>query len=122
MARPVRGKAKLTRPVSFRLTDEDFDAYQRKFAASGLTQSEFFREAVLGNRTHVIERKKSSADYRRLLFLFNKASNNLNQLAHRANTDHLARTLSEGTYSAILGELELISRYLKATVNHADQD
>jgi hypothetical protein len=56
---------------------------------------------------------KASADTRRLLYLFNKSSNNMNQLAHRANADHLAGTLSESTYEGILYNLEQVARYLK---------
>ena len=91
MTSKTKGEAeKLTRPVSFRLTAADHAAYLAKVEASGLKPSEFFRECVLQNRTQIVARPKASPERGRLLYLFNKASNNINQLAHRANADHLA--------------------------------
>jgi hypothetical protein len=109
-----------SKPVSFRLSEVDFLAYQAKCAEAGLTSSEFFRECVLTNRTQIMARPKATADTKRLLYLVNKAGNNLNQLAYRANSDHLAGMLSESTYEGILYNLELIARYLKAGIRHAD--
>lgn len=120
MARPRKHGDGLSKPVSFRLSEADFLAYQEKVRASGLSASDFFRECVLTNRTQVIAKPKPSADHRRMLYLMNKASNNINQLAHRANTDNVAGKLSEATYGAILDNLELMSRYLKAMVGHVD--
>lgn len=82
MARPQKEeKEKLEKVASFRLTQADYDAYQNKFRASGLTQSEFFRDCVLGNRTQVVARPSASLEKKRMLFLVNKISNNINQMA-----------------------------------------
>ena len=120
MARPKKHGEGGSRPVSFRLAEADFLAYQAKCAEAGLSPSDYFRECVLTNRTQIVAKPKASADTRRLLYLFNKASNNMNQLAYRANTDHLAGKLSESTYEGILYNLEQVSRYLKASLNHVD--
>lgn len=121
MARPSKHPdERITKVVSVGLTEPDFDAWERKVGASGMSKSEFFREAILANRTTVVERPRASADKGRLLFLANKASNNINQLAHRANSDHLAGKLSEGTYSALLYELQALNRFLKASAQHVD--
>ena len=120
MARPKKEADKLTRPVSFRLTEADYAAYLAKVEASGMKPSEFFRDAVLTNRTRVVAREKSSQDKARLLYLYNKTSNNVNQLAHRANSDYLAGTISEATYARILSELHTLTPLLKATINHVD--
>ena len=120
MARPKKHGDGPSKPVSFRLSEADHLAYMQKCEAAGLSPSDFFRECVLTNRTQIVARPKASADRRRLLFLVNKASNNINQLAHRANADHLAGTLSELKYEAILDNLELIARYMKATLGHVD--
>lgn len=113
MARPVKSDdEKLSHTVAFRLTDGDFLAYKRKFSASGLTQSEFFREHVLTNTTQVVAKPKASADTKRAVFLLQKASNNINQLAHRANADHLAGILSESSFLAILNQLDQLSSFM----------
>ena len=121
MARPKKDQAdKLTRAVSFRLSDADHAAYLAKVEASGLKPSEFFRECVLQNRTQIVARPKASPERGRLVYLMNKASNNINQLAHRANADHLAGVVSEATYTRILAELERLARYMKSAVKDAD--
>lgn len=113
-------KVRLSKPVAFRLTEADHAAYLEKVEASGLKPSEFFRECVLQNRTQVVARVQPSGDKRRLLYLFNKASNNLNQLAHRANAAELAGTATAATYAGILAELQAISDMMKEALDHAD--
>ena len=64
-------------------------------------------------------RPKASPERGRLLYLFNKASNNINQLAHRANADHLAGVISEATYTRILADLHGLAHYMKAAIKDA---
>lgn len=120
MARPKKHGDEATKPVSFRLAESERLAYLAKCEAAGLSPSDFFRECVLTNKTQIVAKPKATADRCQLLFLVNKTSNNLNQLAHRANSDHLAGKLSEQKYEAILNNLELIARNLKATLGYVD--
>lgn len=121
MARPSKHPdERITKVVSVGLAEPDFDAWVRKVEASGLSKSEFFREAILANQTKVVARPRASADKVRLLLLANKCGNNVNQLAKRANSDHLAGKLSEGTYLAILYELQALNRFLKASAQNVD--
>ncbi len=121
MARPRKHKDVLEDRISFRLTRAESLLYKAKVQASGLNQAEFFRECVLGNKTEVIARPpKATADVQRMLFLFNKSSNNLNQLAHRVNADNMAGGVSEETYEAVLHQLEMIALYMKAMIHHAE--
>ena len=113
MARPVKSEdEKLNHTVAFRLTDGDFLTYQRKFSASGFNQSEFFRRHVLCNTTLVVARPVASLDTKRAVFLLQKASNNVNQLAHRANSEYLTGLVSESTYAAILDQLEQLNNFM----------
>lgn len=121
MARPSKpASEKLTKVASFRLTDADYAAYQTKFVASGLNQSEFFRRYVLTNETEVIAKPGPTVDKKRLIYLFGKAGNNINQLAHRLNSDHLAGTVGERTYIAILEALQDIERHMSRVIKHVD--
>lgn len=116
MARPTKPDAeKVLMKMSLRLTEADHAAYMAKCHAAGLTRSEFLRECVLRNRTEVVARADAppNSDKIRILFLFAKTSNNINQLAYRANSDHLAGILCESTYVSILAELNAVSKQLK---------
>lgn len=111
---------KLTRLVSFRLTAADHADWLAKVETSGLKPSAFFRDAVLTNKTQIVARPKASPERGRLVYLMNKTSNNINQLAHRANADHLAGVISETTYIRILAELETLAHYMVLAVKNAD--
>lgn len=113
MSRPEKAPGGLPRVVSLRLTQSEFAQLESKRSAAGFSRSEFFRQAVITNRTKVVERPRPTVDYRRLVFLFSKASNNLNQLAHRANSAHQAGLLDHQTLDSMLYELESIRQFLK---------
>lgn len=113
-----------TRPVSCRLPEPDYLAYQARCADAGMTASEFFRSAILSNTTeihakptHAKPKYASRVDTRRVLFAVNKASEGINQLALRAAADHAAGTLTPEAYEALLYQLELIALLLRATVD-----
>jgi hypothetical protein len=130
--------------VSFRLSDDDHARYMAKALASGMKPSRYLRECVLADQTEIIidgvpltadeirriaeiraqakksKEKLSSPEKLRLLYLFNKASNNINQLAKAANVAQLAGTVSEDLYREILKNLENISGYMKATLKNVD--
>lgn len=117
MARPTKNDAeKLTKTVAFRLTEADYSAYRAKFLASGMSQSEFFREYILTNTVQVVARPVASSDSKRAVFLLQKASNNINQLAHRANSESLMGVLTEKTFFSILSQLERLNRFLFSQV------
>lgn len=121
MARPKKEAVeKLTEPVSFRLAKPDHAAFVAKVQASGMKESAFLRECVLGNKTQVVAKARPNVDTGRLLYLANKVSNNVNQLAHRINSDHLVGKLNEAAYERLLFELESVTQYMKATLKNVD--
>lgn len=106
---------KLSERVAFRMTKADKAAYESKVAASGLTPSEFFRSAVLTNKTAVISRRLDPRLVE-MRFLMRKASNNINQIAHRVNADNVSGKLSDRTYLGIMNALIRLSDYMKLMV------
>lgn len=121
MARPRKPEhEKLNRTIAWRVTDGVKLELERQYAASGLNQAEFLRELLERKKPQIVARQKPTPNYKRALFLLSKASNNINQLAHRANADHLQGVLSEGAYEKILSELQELTAYMKATIHHAD--
>lgn len=110
----------MSKPVSFRLPPPDLAIFLDKVRASGLSPSDFFRDCVLTNRTQVVSRQAMTRDQRRALFHLSKAGNNINQLARRANADHLAGVLRQDTYESIAHSLEAIEMYLRLVATRAD--
>jgi len=117
MARPTKSnEEKLCKSVAFRLTELDFNNYQKKFMASGLRQSEFFRRHVLTNSTTVVAPSRTAA---RAILLLSKASNNINQLAHRANIENRFGKLNDTVFQQILSQLALLNDYVQAMADEA---
>lgn len=120
MARPRKHTEGLTEPFSFRLTKAEAQPVREKIDQSGLNQAEFFRDYVLKNRTTVIARPKASLEKTRMQFVFNKAGNNLNQIAHVLNRANVAGKMNDATCKQALATIEQISQYLRAALNHVD--
>ena len=112
--------ARLTHRAAFRLSEADYQAYRRKVSTSGLTPSAFFRQCVLTNRTQIIAKPRASSDRKQLLYAVNKIGNNLNQLAHAANTAHVAGLVTEMTYCTVLDHLRWIEQFLKGLLERVD--
>lgn len=114
-----------SRVFHFRLKPDDAEIWDSKIARSGMSTSEFIRAAVINNETTVIgsgTKKKPKAtrksdnvhpEIRKANFLLAKASNNLNQIAHRLNADNLVGLVTPATYAALLNELQRISVSIK---------
>jgi hypothetical protein len=105
---------------SFRINQSVDDKLRSQLSASGLSRSEWIREAVLKNETQVIARQRKSADAKHVLFLCNKASNNINQLAHRANVAHKAGQLTSLSLQSILLELQALNDFLLGASKNVD--
>ena len=106
--------------VAFRVTEEERAALDEKLKHTGVSQSEYLQR-VLFDSNATFEAPPQTKDYERLLFLYNKSSNNLNQLAHRVNSAYRrSEVISESLYIKTINELVLIRELLKAGVSHAD--
>ena len=98
---------------AFRLPISIANWWNEKIEKSGLgNKSAFFRVAVQQNKTEVIAKPAASADQKRAIFLLQKASNNLNQLAHLANRQRLTGKLSEATFLLINSQLQQLNQFM----------
>lgn len=110
----------LEKVVSLRLTPSDHALWLSKVEASGQTRSEFFRSCVLANKTEVLARTPASVDKLRLIWYFNKASNNLNQLAWTAHQARKRGVLDARLFEYVVGQLSGIREFLKRGVSDVD--
>ena len=90
--------SKLNKVVVFRLSEEDYDRYQNKVLSSGYTASQYFRDAVLDNKTNILKKD----DVLKMLYHLRKIGNNINQLAYRVNLDNFEGKVSDETYRSVL--------------------
>lgn len=98
---------------AFRLPITVANWWNEKIEKSGLgNKSAFFRDAVQQNKTEVIAKPAASSDQKRAIFLLQKASNNLNQLAHLANSQRVTGKLSEATFSLINSQLKQLNQFM----------
>ena len=144
----MAAKEKLGPVIAFRLPETKHGEYQAAALAAGVSLSAIVRQCLAESSPQIIvgegERRrpislsemermaaaaavvkkikppKPSEEKRRLIYLFNKASNNLNQLAHAANAAELAGTATPATYAGILAELQAIADAMREAVEHAD--
>lgn len=116
---------KETRVYSFRLPVAVADAWDSKISRSNMTKSDFMRTAVIENETVIngdasAKRKRPvriagnvHPDIVRRNFLLAQASQNINQIAKRLNSDNLAGLVTPATYATISQELLNISTLMK---------
>lgn len=104
--------------ISLRLTDEEYQSFNEYFTSLEVSRSEFFRMVIL-NRLDDIPtlKQKRPVEYRELLRLFNKSSNNINQIAKKINTEYRNGFISESTYLRYLNVLVNIRDAFVAGIN-----
>lgn len=88
--------------------------------STGIKFSEWIREAVIGNKTQIIARQRRSSDAKRILFLANKASNNINQIAHNLNSAKQQGQLSDSIFEVVLTELQALNDFLQSAAKNVD--
>lgn len=111
---------KKTHVLHFRLTENDFAEFDQKLKQTGMSKSEFFREVFLNSKVTFNVKPVKPFEYHRLVFIYNKAGNNLNQLAHKINSDHRRGIISEMLHLKWLNKLAAIESLLLAGIANAD--
>lgn len=110
-------KDKINRDVviSLRLTEKEFSDFVDDIKKSQLSRSAFFRKLILEKSSSVVINVNNTAP---LVYHFNKAGNNLNQLAYKVNSAFLMGHISESLYVRVLNCLVDIRELLMTGVNN----
>ncbi|HIC1896493.1 TPA: plasmid mobilization protein [Citrobacter freundii] len=104
--------------LHFRVSQEDFEKLEQMIADAGMSKSQYFRDVVIHKKTEINVIVK---DMQSLIFYYNKASNNLNQIAHKANSAYKENRISESLYGRLLNTLIDIRTLLLRGVEDADK-
>ncbi|MDE9544177.1 plasmid mobilization protein [Xenorhabdus bovienii] len=114
-------KSKIERKnmVSFRLTDEEYAPFKEIIETMSVSKSEFFRMMVLGQVAAIpkLETRKPP-QYDRILFLVNKTSNNVNQIAKQINVAYKENTVTEIQLTNWYRKLSIITDNLIMGINN----
>lgn len=105
--------------ITFRLSDEEFEPFIKAMdILKNQNRSEFFRDLVVSNFDLNEVDKRKTEYYKGLLFYFNKASNNINQVAKRIHQESLkgGGDLRTETLNAILGSLNRLNENFKTGI------
>lgn len=79
----MSNKTKRTHSIQVRLSDEEYEAFNRKFRNSGMkSRSDFFRKMIF--QGYIVQFNEN--ELKDLLKLARNISNNINQIAVRANS------------------------------------
>lgn len=107
--------------IIFRVTESEYEVFKQKVAEANMTASELLRTRILQDEWYVLAKPpKTSVDKRALLYLFNKTSNNLNQVAHLGNSANKGGVLNQKTFERILAALIVIRDQLKGGLARVD--
>lgn len=91
--------------VAIRFSKEEFEPLEKIIKKGGWSNAKFLRMIIL-NQVNVHDyTPKENEKINRLLFYFNKTSNNLNQIAKQLNAAHIEGKLTEKKLMIGLNEL-----------------
>lgn len=106
--------------ISMRLTAQEYQPFAEMIEQAGTGKSHFFRTLLLSKATRitVAPKMETPRDYKTCLFYMNKASNNINQIARRLNTDYKSGILNEKVYNLCLNNLITIKNILEGAISY----
>lgn len=87
--------------INFRLSESEFEQFQKNVQKSKLTQSEYLRKCILEKNIYVID------DMKELVLELKRLGNNLNQITKKVNTGEV-KNIDE--LSSMKTELDYIWR------------
>ena len=110
-------KEKRSESVSFRLTPTEFLPYKRILDNTDLSKTDFFRSVFLNKQYSFTVKENKPIEYNRIIFLMNKTSNNINQIAHRLNADSNKGIITQHQYNIVNNHLITIENQLRRLID-----
>lgn len=101
-------KESATIHIQTRLTPSEYEPFKTVIENFDIKKSELFRKVILSNEKNMVEVSGSAKEtdaQKRMVFLANKTSNNINQIAKKLNQAYRGEVVSERNYLKVLNEL-----------------
>lgn len=112
-----QSKQKKSVSISFRLSVDEMAQFESFIKRAGCSPSDFFRELILNDLPMF---KEYTGLRKRLIFITNKAGNNVTQLAYVANVAFERGLINADVQLKWLNLLASIEELLLAGIHHAD--
>lgn len=109
----TKSKEKKDVPISFRLTKSEYEPYKDILEKTDLSKTDFFRGVFLQKQYTFNVQECKPVEYGKLIFIFNKTSNNINQIAKRLNAENKEGIISQRSYNIAINELITMQSQLK---------
>ena len=106
-----------TEHIQIKLTPSEFEQFKPLLEASGLKRATLFKKIVLGREIQVSQSKLTSPEKNRIVFLTNKTSNNINQIAKNINQAYRGGVVNEHLYIATLNNLISLEKLFAGALN-----
>ena len=117
MARPTKSGERQGETMSFRFTESKTIAFKKMLEENNLNLADYVSETLQAREKQVtiiaaprMSPQDRAAHYRHAAAK-NRLGNNVNQIAHRLNSDYLAGKISPQTYDGLLYQLELLNAF-----------
>lgn len=108
--------------IQARLTPTEFEPFKAVIDEFGITKAKLFRQVILSNEKNLVivgdKSDKTHDEYKkRMVYLANKTSNNVNQLAKRLNEAYRGGVVSERNYNRMMNDLIGITSTFKKGID-----
>ncbi|EKY4193705.1 plasmid mobilization relaxosome protein MobC [Vibrio harveyi] len=101
-------KESATIHIQTRLTPTEYKPFKIVIENFGIRKAELFRKVILSNEKNMVKVSGSAQEsyaQKRMIFLANKTSNNINQIAKRLNQAYRGGVVSERNYLQVMNDL-----------------
>lgn len=104
----IMEKESATIHIQTRLTPTEYKPFKIVIENFGIKNAELFRKVILSNEKNMVKVSGSAQEsyaQKRMIFLANKTSNNINQIAKRLNQAYRGGVVSERNYLQVMNDL-----------------
>lgn len=103
--------------VSFRLSEAEYEPYRKIIESTEVKRSALFRQIFINKSDSLQIESAVPKDKSRLVFISNKVSNNVNQLARNINVAHKSGSMSDKMYVDLLNNLVTLNQYFAKAID-----
>ena len=103
--------------IQFKITPSEYVPYDNILVATGMTRAALFKMIVLNKEVVLKLGNEGKEERDRLVFLSNKASNNINQIAKNVNQAYRGGVINESLYVQTLNNLISLEKLFSGAID-----